>query len=307
MRYDNYLNIAKSYISGFSEVRRHESFSKTLVGLLKILSYALILPPLILGCMYWKNRKIHDLQNCMDSKIDNNTIQDIFTQSVIAPENQENSQKKMMRYLVNKLVNFEKRDNEQLERARFEKGFKQLSFESQEEFFRRAQELDCLEMALNWIPKDIKELNFVSGLTNAVQNSSANKHNVLLLLEELPKFNQLTKIELNLRGLGFYTASVDKNVQTMTGPGDVFACSEDLTKIFEVGGAQYHHSNDTFPILKVVAALRKLLHKQPDLKWDMSFTGFAVGGKGVELNMVGGEGSRSISSFAINLRDYLKS
>lgn len=288
MRASNILSFTHNYSSGFDDVYRHETAGKTLIGLLKIISYALILPPLILGCMYLKSKKINDLQTDIDSKIDTNKVLEVFSKAVL--EKQGNCQKKMIQYLINKLNNFEKTDDELKEKARFEQGFKQLTFDFQQEFFKKANEEGCLEMALQWTPKDITELNFISGPPNALRHSDISNRNMVYLLAELPKFTQLKKITLNLQGLGFYGESVDLDVQRMTVPGVVFGCRADETRYFQVHGMEYGHYNDTLNIVKTLVEVRKLIKNFPNLEWELKFMTRIISGKGTELTEVlGGE------------------
>lgn len=288
MRANNILSFTQNYSSGFDDVYNHETVSKTLVGLLKIISYALILPPLILGCMYIRSKKINELQRDIDSKIDTNKVHEVFTTTVLGK--QDDCHKKMARYLINKLVNFEKTDDEALEKSRFEKGFKQLSFDYQQEFFKMANEEDCLKMALQWIPKDITKLNFISGPPNALRHSDISNRNVVYLLAELPKFTHLEKITLNLQGLGFYGESVDLDVQRMTVPGVDFGCRADETRYFQVHGMEYGHYNDTLNIVKTLVEVRQLIKNFPNLEWELQFMTRIISGKGTELTAVlGGE------------------
>ncbi|QLH36154.1 MAG: hypothetical protein HWD61_08475 [Parachlamydiaceae bacterium] len=125
-----------------------------------------------MGYIYLKNKKIVELQTQIDSKIDTNRIQDLFAQTF---NQRQKGQSQLVNYLINKLVNFESTDHEATERLRFEKGFRQLNLESQEEFFKKANQSHCLGAALQWIPKDIKELHFISGPENAIFNSETSK------------------------------------------------------------------------------------------------------------------------------------
>lgn len=303
MRAVNAINYSRNYFNGFGDVCNRKTTTQALVGLLKILSYALILPPVIFRCMYFKNKKINDLQTDIDGKIDSNRMQEIFLQTVVKGKAQENGQKKLIKYLTNKLVNFEKGDDEELERSRFEKGFKQLSFESQGEFFKRAHAFNCLGSALRWMPKDIAELNFISGPPNAIYCSKINRRNVASFLEELPKFTHLKKIELNLKGLGFYTPSIDRNVQTMAIKGISFAHSDEGSEqTFNVHGILYTHYNDTLPIVKIIIAMKALIQRYPDLTWQVVLMNFGIGGKGVELqSVVNGE-----MRYTTNLTAYFR-
>ncbi|MFI5343308.1 MAG: hypothetical protein ACHQUC_03710 [Chlamydiales bacterium] len=301
MRATNNLKYAENYLSGFSDVINHETIGKILIGILKIISYISFLPPMYFLYASFENKKIIDLQNSFDTKFDK--ISEIFTQTIHSEENPEDRQKRLIDYLANKLVNFEETDNIELEKSRFEKGFRQLSFESQKDFFHAVNQSNCLETALKWIPKDITALNFLPGSTNPINHSERNARHVKLFLEELPKFTQLETITLNLRGLGFYSAEVDKSVQIMAMPGTITACLQDKTNgLYQLNGNTYHHYNDNFQVIQVVKDIRALISKQPNLSWRFYFADFGAGGKGTDLTMA----ADGKPKYLTNFRNYLQ-
>lgn len=280
MKAESYLNIAKLYLSGFNEVSAHKNASKTVVGLLKIFSYIFIFPPIVFGYLYWKNKKITDLQNNIDSKIDKGQVGDIFANTL---KTNALGDQKILTYLVNKLLNFEKGDDETLEKKRFGEGFKQLSFDLQGEFFKRAYECKCVKKALQWIPQETSELNFISGPPHPIHSSKTNKQNVIYLLDELTRLDRLKKIQFNLKGLGFYTPNIDKNVYNMSLPGIDFSFTDESECSFNVNGTWYSHCNDAFSIIKILAAIREMARKNSNLKWNLSLMNGAMGGQGVEV------------------------
>jgi hypothetical protein len=290
MRAENRLNNASDYLNGFNDVREHRSVCETITGLLKIISYALIIPPIIMGILYLKGRIVCDLQDELDGQVDQ-----IFAQTF-----QKNSPQRINEYLINKLINLEMYDDIDLEKKRFETGFKLLTFESQKEFFKMALEADRMALALQWIPNDIKELNFVSGPKNPISDSETNRHSIKLFLEELPRFVRLEKIELDLRGVGFYGPSVDKNVQFMTqGSGRFAFIAEDDRRTFIMNGAEYSHYNETFQIVETVVAMRTLIQQQPNLIWNFRFMDLTMYGVGTES-----QGTNGMWSFTNNLSAY---
>lgn len=303
MRTNRVLSYSESYISGFNDVYNHKSLRQTLIGLIKILSYCLIIPPIVSRCVYLKSKKIVDMQTDIDGKIDNGRIQEVFTQIATAKNNPVDGENKLINYLINKLENFETTDNEKLERSRFGAGFKKLSFASQKEFFKRANDCKCLGMALKWIPDDITDLNFISGPPNPILKSSMNNSNLTLLLEEIPRFTKLKTMHLHLRGLGFYTLNVDQSVYNMTQGKDVFACTQDSPCSIKFDGVTYYnYKNDTMAIVKAIIALRKLTQNQPDLIWAVNFMNSSLVGKGTAvLTMFDGD-----AAFLKNLTAYLK-
>lgn len=286
MRAVNTVDLCKDYFDGFKAVAKHESVGAVLLGLLKILTYALILPPLLLGGVYLRSKKIVEFQQSIDSKLDSVKVNITFAN--VFPS--ENDSKKLITYLVNKLDNFEGNDNAQLEKERFAKGFKLLSYEAQADFFKEAIANKCLALAVKWIPRDITYLNFVSGAPNAIHHAWANKRNIELLLPELPTFTSLDRIELNLRGLGFYSAAADKNVQNMTNvQGLNFHYSADTQRTFEHMGVTYHHYNDTLPILKTIVALKELINRRPTMEWSIRLMNLSVAQKTGDSRSIGGD------------------
>lgn len=290
MRANNTLNCTRSYFNGFIDVYNHNSIRETTLGILKIISYIFIIPPVVIGIRYLKSKKIVDLQNDFDNRIDCARLTELFN-PVNSQSSRDNAQKKLIQYLANKLLNFEKNDNEKLEQKRFKKGFKKLSCESQIKFFSLVSKNNCLKMALKWIPKNTEELYFSSGTPNPIHYSRENQQNVKLFLEALPRFRQLKKIELHLRGLGYYSSAVDKSVRMMTLPGINSAHTNDPIHHVKFNGVSVSNYNDTLPIVKTIITIREQIKKFPKLEWMLVLsnpeTGFGegIGGRGTSLTL----------------------
>lgn len=301
MRAVNNLKFAENYLSGFNDCIHHETVAKTLIGIIKIISYISIIPPIYFLYNLAKTKKIVDLQRSFDDNIDAGKIYKTF-EKTIALDNQK--QNKLIDYLVNKLINFDENDNIELEKSRFQKAFKQLDFESQPLFFQRAHQSHCLKTALNWIPKDISALNFISGTANPIYYSDKSRSSLEWLLIELPTWTHLQKVRLNLQGLGFYSAEVDRSVQLMASPGGKISASvgSKMQGRYEWNGATYEFCNDNFQIGRAVQEIKLLIDKHPDLEWQIYFANFGVGGQGTDVTMAF-DGKQE---YLTNFRRYLQ-
>jgi hypothetical protein len=308
MRLNNLLNNTKSYLNGFNDVYSHQTVDKKILGLLKIASYALIIPPLVACFIYLKNKKIVDLQKELDGKFDAILTKKIFEKIIVPQENttQQNQatiQNKIIPYLVNKLKNFEEEDNEEEEQKRFEVGFRQLSFDDQKIFFESITQPRHLQMAFQWIPKDIENLNFVSGPLNPIYYSKMNERHIEILLKNLDQFKSLKQINLNLQGLGFYTPSMNTDICTMGKfSGFSFSYTKEEMGNFQVNGIDYYHENNGMPILRSIESMKKLIQAQPNLTWHISLTNFGINGEGTEVQGLynGYENTKE------NMENYLK-
>lgn len=218
MKISQSFNMHASYLNGFQDVYKHKSVSSTLLGIIKILSYATVIFPLISLNSYFKYKKIIELQKDLDNNLDKNKTElnaiKIFGE-VIGNKNKQ--QEVLINYLANKIEYFEKNtDNEDLERKRFEKAFRKLTFDSQEKFFIQASKRNSMELALKWIPQDIEEFNFtLSHTKNYGKDQESYKQHTQTLLQTFPKFTNLKKLHLDLECLG-YAHFINDGVALMT-------------------------------------------------------------------------------------------
>lgn len=280
MKINKQIENLECYLNGFNDVYEHKSKKLVVLGFLKILSYVFVIPVLIANNQYWKNKNVLDFQNEIDSKLTKcllikNDISKIFENTINPDKKQSGNQDKMIDYLINKLVNFEVTDDKAKEQQRFEKVFHQLTFESQEKFFRKAGHLECMELALTWIPNDIKFLNFISGPEVPVQCAKMNRTNSQLIANKLPEFNNLEKIRLNVKGLGFYTDSIDNCIEEMIqGGGDVV--HHDPRTDFNIDGATYAHHNDNVIIISLISNLKKVIKNNSSLEWEFNLYNYGL-------------------------------
>ncbi|QLH36155.1 MAG: hypothetical protein HWD61_08480 [Parachlamydiaceae bacterium] len=78
-------------------------------------------------------------------------------------------------------------------------------------------------------------------------------------MKELPLFTHLEKLELNLKGIGFYTEILDRNLQDMTQAGNnTLIYTEDSRQVWRIHKASYIYTNDHLPILNTLMALKSL-------------------------------------------------
>ena len=78
MRAVNNLKFAENYLSGFNDCIHHETVAKTLIGIIKIISYISIIPPIYFLYTIAKTKKIVDLQRSFDDKIDKDKLNKVL-------------------------------------------------------------------------------------------------------------------------------------------------------------------------------------------------------------------------------------
>lgn len=148
--YDNYL-------SGFSDVVSPRSFKQFGMGILKILSYIIVPIPLNAIALRNKYQKIVQLYNRLDAEIENKPLElaafrvnDVYVHRIAGAQRAQIdadhiTSDELIEYLIEKIQNYDGAHPE--EKIRFQKGFRSLSFNAQEVFFKKIMALDLVETA----------------------------------------------------------------------------------------------------------------------------------------------------------------
>lgn len=288
MKAEAVLSNMNRYFNGFHDVYEHKTLGTTFLGIVKILSYCFLIPPFICGSIYGANKKITDLQKEFDREFETDNASKAKQTQQVAMTIFPDSEKKLVQYLTDKLDNFDPStdgDRKAEEMIKFARGFKKLSFDQQLDFFKnRTHSVDKLEMALEWIPKDITKLNFISGTRNVLSvfnDAVQNRNNLVIFLSKLPEFKQLKTIELNLQSVGFYTAESNRLLQL-----DVDGV---VPLNAPVGGDEYMNginwrgfdcagfTNDISCITGTFVKVRELKQNNRDLEWKVYFANVHAG------------------------------
>lgn len=268
-RSENIVQICSSYLNGFNEIANCQSASEYLHVFLKIASYSLIIPPVIASCLYFYHKKIVVMENTFDGLIDRS--EDLKTQEVfhhIQLESSTNFKKKdIIQCLLIKIGNLEYSDlstpEGKVEIERFQKGFRLLNLEKQRDFFLELIDFDLMSKLLDMdlIPKDIKELHFTLG-ESKFQDLDANDALGMKFFSKLSEFKSLNKIQLDLKGLGFFGPEASKSLQDPS--QDLLAEKINYfytrnTLVINRGERKYYYIDRSSPISNSIIELRKCI------------------------------------------------
>lgn len=271
MRSENIVRSCLNYFNAFNELANCQNKSEYLIASLKIVSYSLIFPPLIVGCLYFYHKKIALLESSFDGLIDNTAI--YKTHQVFHEIHYDNSksfkQKDIVQCLFIKVsnLNYEdlNTDKGKAEIERFKKGFKLLNLEKQHDFFVKLLDSGLMAKFLDMdlIPKDIKELNFTLG-ESKFQDLNSNDSLAIIFFDKLKEFKSLKKIRLDLKGLGFFGPAASQSLSKLTknfqnDKIDFFYSPTRNNTMIERNGVKYYYTDRASPISNAMIQLRKFI------------------------------------------------
>lgn len=297
MRAENIVKYCQAYLNGFNDLYSMKSCSGVTLGILKIASYCLLIPPVIVGLFSLYYKKIAQIESDFDSLLD--SIEAFKTNEIYnkihQPENAlKTNSKEFITYLVrkvNKIHASDISDINDIERVR--KGFLLLSFEKQKDFFQGLADSSLLIkfLEMNFIPNDISELNFTLG-NSQFQNLKDNDCIAMIFFKYLAKFSELTKLHLDLKGLGFYGPMAEGQLDQLD---QLFASAYDGGSFwfpmenyrydaqdFREGLSIYSYCDRGSPMTNAAVELRRLIHKAKNadntFKYKLSFMNLMVDG-----------------------------
>jgi hypothetical protein len=294
MRSELIVQKCLSYFNGFYEIPRCKNRTELLSSLLKIVSYALLLPPVIVGVFYFHHKKIAILENSFNQLMDNTEA--YRAQEVFHRIHRDNSrcfkQKDIIQCLLIKISDLKCEELDTAEEIkeieRIKKGFLLLSLEKQHDLFLKLIDKGLMSKLLDMdlIPKDITELNFTLG-ESRFQNLEANDTLATKFLSKLTEFRSLKKIRLDLKGIGFYGPAANQNLENLSQSIHVSRIDAFLfptinnTKITREGKS-YFYSDRNFPIVNAMVQLRKFIDRAnsngSNFEYHLDFMNLLVGG-----------------------------
>lgn len=270
MRSKDITAICEVYFNGFKDVYDHRTASDILLGILKIISYAFIIPPICFAIAYFKNKDIVHIEKAYDTLIPSVASTNAIYQNTVS---QDIDQNKLIDYLVIKIDNL-RSINDPTDEQFFKNGFVQLTFDSQKIFFEKIANKNLLSQAILCLPNEITELNFTTGYINPISNSEESIKSISILLDAFKKFTRITKICLDLRSVGYYTVKANQALVTMK--QNVIVIPGDEDGIFDWKGLSYEFHNPTQAVVKSLIALRDLLKQTPHLEYSFSFANLSL-------------------------------
>lgn len=237
---NNKINICINYFNGFKDIQDKK---KVYLGILKIATYFTGIFPLIFGIIYscenLKKRKLEVITKKIESD------DEVVTQAEI------------LKYIFMKFADkdFDK----------FQDGFKKLELKTQELFFVKMYRKNRLEETMKQLPKDIKKLQFDCG-NFSTRNVKKCRKFANQFLRNLPIFEKLEELNLNLRGLGFFTDTAQRKVKRAnTG----ILGGEEFIQFCD-GGAWYNYHNSSIEINTALFMLKKFLERNKDLAFQLN-------------------------------------
>ncbi|MFI5343739.1 MAG: hypothetical protein ACHQUC_05910 [Chlamydiales bacterium] len=278
----NNLEFCENYFNSFADLFQCASLGRTLKGIGKILSYSLIIPPLVIAYKYFQYRKIAQI-NAFKDGLDNLlscSSNPLKIYKLVFPE----KQKELLNYLTNKAAEIKTNGaNHDLEKTRFQKGFRLLSFDQQKDFFAMAIQANVLSNVLALIPNDISELNFTSGpVRHPFGNDSQQREYAELLVDKLKQLTHVKKLHLDLTGLGLYCQGVHHKVLTANKFENVFAnfssssTLHSYTRSVRDYGILTFHTDNVEIIFKTLQQSREMSRKDHELELFVQFYNYDV-------------------------------
>lgn len=285
MKSESVMRSCANYLHGFKDLCESKSRSTRVLGGLKVVSYLLIVPPVVSAVLYTKHKKIVDINNKIAELIDTDSLKPNAVFAKI--KNKSIGQVELVDFLVDQVMRADPADPKNY--ARFQKGFLVLTKESQESLFRKVGAHHVLGRTLDMLPTTITNLHFCTikqktmpGLFECSVNSfKSDCENTKVFMKHLPKFTRLEKLSLDLRGLGLYSHEVNQCVEEMAkgqrdGFGTVFRALA-TECVLEGQGVLYNYYNDNNAIMNSIYQLHELIKVRPQLDYTISFGGFALG------------------------------
>lgn len=292
MKASEIIKQCQSYFHGFSDVIEHKTAPAVMVGVLKILSYILVLPPLIFVALYFANRRVAVIEITLDALLDNSKAlktENIYAKTIPGTKSKFKADE-LVNYLIGKLdlVHASKKELE-----RFQKAFYLLDFDSQALFFNRLAVAKDFTRAIDVIPRDLEYLNFSLGgrgleLDLATWDESQSQFCACLFFQNFSSFHDLKKVKFDLSALGFYCKTVELGLQGLLKkpPVIIHQANPDLTLKWE--GVSYAYSCSVDMVRSVCLALsdiRKFVHEYPNVEWHCSLMNMDFGCTGQSISV----------------------
>lgn len=146
----------------------------------------------------------------------------------------------------------------------FQKGFFKLSCEQQKEFFYALMQNELMTSLLkkNLIPENITEINFTLG-DSEFRNNEVNDKMIGLFLKNLDRFNELEKLHLDLRGLGFYGPAANDSLPNVSKMNLKKSASWSFSNLrpttIKIGTCMYYYWDRGSPLTNVAIKLETLI------------------------------------------------
>lgn len=273
MRSQNVVQHCLSYLNGFNEIAASRNACECVEGLLKVVSYSLIFPPIIVGCLYLHHKKIVVLENTFDELMDQLDVyktQEAFLK-IYNINNKDVKQKDILQCLLLKVSNLNYEDlyttEGKKEIERFQKGFKLLHLDKQHDLFVELMDRNLMTklLDLDFIPKDIEELNFTMG-ESKFQDLDINDAFAMKFFNKLCEFKSLKKIRLDLKSLGFFGPAACQSLKNLTQDfktdkiKNVYFPIRNNTMITR-GTTKYYYTDRGSPISNAMLQLRKMIDR----------------------------------------------
>lgn len=275
MRSVDIVSQCENYFNGFRDIHSQKNV-EVLEGVLKVFSYLLLLPAIVVGAIYFYNRKLAIIETKLDEKLhnlDSVRINSLYKQKTGLHEACGVTQQQLTEYLLDLEKNIDIEDGEMT--ANFQKGFRFLNPDSQNAFFQRLSSPDALRKVLDILPRDLEELHVSSGEPWPILHRDDNCERAGWITERLKKFTNLKTLSLDFRGVGFFSPLANSNLKLMLGNNS--SCSSgDPFNVIQWNGTLYSYTQDTFAIISSLKALREQILKTPDLKYKIRFMNIAV-------------------------------
>ena len=193
------LKFYGNYFNGIKDIKEHKSIGQVTLGILKIVSLATIVLPIIFGVGYI----------IAESKLNN--LSELYTRvsQSFEPEfkSARPTQKEYIKFLFAKT-----QDNEY---SLFEKCFRQLESSSQNSFFRKTAQNGCLIECMKQTPKDLEKIEF--NLGSFLSPCDFKKANALIdkFIEGLVSFQNQKEIVVDMTGVASLTQNAESNLRLL--------------------------------------------------------------------------------------------
>ncbi len=195
---NNDLQIFGGYFKGIHEIAEHKTIGKVALGILKVISYATLLVPIIFAVGYLivnaKQNNLSSLYNRVTKALNPGF------NGAIPTEND------YIKFLAAKV--------QDKEYSSFEAAFNELSPISQRVFFAKMSMEDNLIESMKQIPTDLTKIEFSFGDFLGVWNFKKANNLIKEFLIELDSFDNFEKIVVDLTRVASYTHNVQLILDT---------------------------------------------------------------------------------------------
>lgn len=240
------LKFYRNYFHGIQDIIEHQSATKVGLGLLKVITYATIIVPIIFEVGYLitqsKQQKLSNLYQRVSKAVQDAQIQP--------------SQQELTTFLIKKV------QDEDYEL--FTSVFKQLNLESQRTFFKVMTEKDKFGQVLEKVPEDMTEM--IIGFGDFFSTSDFQKAVDLIrqLIDRLNRFSTLKHLTIDMQEVAYCTPKVIDFMKDFLALLPKFATVSKSFTILEQDGFGYQGAyipNNLTAASLVLYGLAKQMHK----------------------------------------------